>query len=631
MAGANSTSDPASFPDEINVPSVEETGTRQFHCNNYNHNPLGHDAITLLELYPSPPRDPIRCKLVHVNTSDNHRPYEILSCDWQSETRSPHVPISLNGGPFDVPTEVFLALQRVRLDDRPRLLWLDAICSNQQNLNKKGRDAAAADDVDDEIERKRNAQPPSYLRGIHRNATGLLAWIGDTADESHLVFEHLDKCRREHRHINWCRYRGETLDAFRRLCRRPWFYRAHSAPELALTDNATILCGCHQAEWPDFVKCTDFLGAGDYYHPLEGPDHRTHLRQLWALSERDRAPLSSVFLVSRHSPARDPRDKVFSALVLDTEVQFDISIDYMQDPAHLFRIFTQQAIESNQTLEALHWLPRSHEKRVTGLPSWVPDYSVVNPIGTLPRVFSPSATYSIHYPTRLLPGFEFRPNDGALVVLGRPVERIGRIGRELRVTAAAGSEEFRAILSEWETLALGLSYKRFPQAIGDAFADTLVADDSADLLVETDDAPYIRKPRPPTSASAEDFHAWYGRRGAGVLKGGDATSSEEDGIAGNDGNHDGDWRVRKYGRRMEMACYGRRFFTTDEGSMGLAPPGAREGDELVFIPGGTYPYVLRARDDNGTYELIGDCFIYDLDVFALLQDHNVETRKFVLV
>ncbi|KAI1476709.1 hypothetical protein K445DRAFT_319236 [Daldinia sp. EC12] len=597
MAAANSTSHLASFSDEI-IPWVEETGT-QFH-----YNPLRDDDIRLLELEPSLPQDPIRCKLLHVNSKENHQ-YEILSCDWQSST-GPHVPISLNGRTFDAPSEVYVALRRVRWEDQPRFLWIDAICINQ-SLNKKNQDT-------DETER--NIQP-SNLRIIYRNATGLLAWIGNSANESHLVFEHLDKCR-EHSHINWCRYRGETAEAFQHLSQRSWFYRAQSAQELALTNKATILCGRYQGEWLDLMKCTDFLGTGDYYHPLEGPDGRSHLHHLWNLSRGNRMPLRNLFLWNRHVPVHDPRDKIFGALILDTDIQLDIPIDYKQDLVHLFKIFTQEVIEKSQTLEVLHWLG-PQKKCIDGLPSWVPDYSIVNPIGTLPRIFSPAATYSIHYPTDLLPGFEFQPNN-ALAVYGRSIEKIGEIGSELGTTVAVGSEEFRSILSEWETLALELSYKRFPLAIIDAFADTLVGDDRTDLLIETDNAPYVRKPRPSTSPSAKEFHAWYGQRGAGVLGEANSASAEN----GND-----DWLLMKYARRMEMTSYGRRFFTTDEGSMGLAPPGARKGDDLVFIPGGKYPFVLRARED-GTYELIGDCFLYDLDVFALLQDENIETRKFVL-
>ncbi|KAI8960752.1 heterokaryon incompatibility protein-domain-containing protein [Daldinia sp. FL1419] len=594
MAATKATSHLASFSDEI-IPWVEETGT-QFH-----YDPLRHDAIRLLELEPSLPQDPIRCKLLHVNSSENHQ-YEILSCDWQSST-GPHVPVSLNGQTFDVPSEVYVALRRVRLEGKSRLLWLEAICINQQ-LNKKDQDV-------DEAERNIEA---SYLRNIYQGATGLLAWIGSAKDNSHLVFEHLDKCR-EHRHINWCHYKGETEEAFNHLSHRSWFYRTQSAQELALTESATILCGRHQGEWPELIKCTDFLGTGDYYHPLEGPDGRTHLYHLRQLSRGNRVPLRNVFLWNRHGRVHDPRDKIFSALVLDTGIRFDIPIDYRQDLVHLFRNFTQRVIETSQTLEVLHWLG-SQKKFIDGLPSWVPDYSIVNPISTLPRIFSASAIYSIHYPTRLLPGFEFRPN-GALVVHGRAIEKVEKIGDELDAKIAVGSKEFHSILSGWENLALGLNYKRFPQAIIDAFADTLIGDDRSDLLVEKDDAPYIRDSRPSTSPSADEFHAWYGQYGTGVLRSAHARDEASN------------WIVQRYVRRMEMTSYGRRFFTTDEGSMGLAPPHAREGDDLVFIPGGKYPFVLRARDD-GTHELIGDCFLYDLDVFALLQNERIQAQEFVL-
>ncbi|KAI0116918.1 heterokaryon incompatibility protein-domain-containing protein [Daldinia grandis] len=597
MAAAKSANHLASFSDEI-IPWVEETGT-QFH-----YDPLRDDAIRLLELEPSLPQDPIRCKLLHVNSNENHQ-YEILSCDWQSST-GPQIPISLNSQTFDVPSEAYVALRRVRFEDRPRFIWLDAICINQK-LNK-------TDQNTDETEW---STQPSYLKHIYQGATGLLVWIGNAKNNSHLVFEHLDKCH-EHRHINWCRYRGETVDAFHNLSHRSWFYRTQSAQELALTTKATILCGCHQGEWPDLMKCTDFLGTGDYYHPLEGPDGRTHLRHLWELSRGNLVPLRNVFLWNRHGRVHDPRDKIFSALVLDTGIQFDIPIDYRQDLVHLFRNFTRKVIEASQTLEILHWLG-SQKKCIDGLPSWVPDYSIVNPIGTLPRIFSASATYSIHYPTLVLPGFEFRL-DGALAIHGRLIEKIEKVGSELGASVAVGSKEFHSILCEWETLALSLSYKRFPQAIIDAFADTLIGDDRTDLLIEKDETPYIRESRPSTSPSANEFHAWYGQYGTGVL--GEASSTRTENEASN-------WLLMKYARRMEMTSYGRKFFITDEGSMGLAPPHAREGDDLVFIPGGKYPFVLRPRGDD-TYELIGDCFLYDLDVFSLLQDENVDTRKFVL-
>lgn len=80
---------------------------------------------------------------------------------------------------------------------------------------------------------------------------------------------------------------------------------------------------------------------------------------------------------------------------------------------------------------------------------------------------------------------------------------------------------------------------------------------------------------------------------------------------------------------MELTCYGRKFFITDRGSMGLAPPRARDGDDIVFFPGGKYPFIVRPKG-NGTYELVGDCFLHDFDVFALFQSENIESQEYIL-
>ena len=65
---------------------------------------------------------------------------------------------------------------------------------------------------------------------------------------------------------------------------------------------------------------------------------------------------------------------------------------------------------------------------------------------------------------------------------------------------------------------------------------------------------------------------------------------------------------------MKKCCYGRSFFTTNNGSMVLANPRAAAGDIIVYFPGGLYPFILRPDGDD-EYSLIGDCFLYDFDEF----------------
>ncbi|KAI1142652.1 heterokaryon incompatibility protein-domain-containing protein [Hypoxylon sp. FL0543] len=591
------------------VPWIEETGT------SFQYTPLStaDDSIRLLELEPAlSPEDPIRCKLIHAKRNRNHQ-YEILSCDWQGVTTA-QVPISLDGRTLDVPSEIWAALQRVRLQEQPRLIWTDAICIDQKFNDR--------DQTSNDTERNYHL---SRLPDIYHGATGLLVWLGSAEDNSDLVFEHLDRCR-THTHINWCLYAGKTSLAFRHLSRRRWFYRAQSAQELALSEKATILCGRHQSTWLDITKCSTFLGTTDYYHPLKGPDSVTHLHHLLELTRNRRVQLRDIFLWIRHCRSDNLRDKVSGTLMMDTDIRHGIPIDYSRGIVQLFQAFTRKIIESTRSLDVLHWLGTT-QKDIRGLPSWVPDYTIVNPVGTLPRIFSQSATYSIHYPFTLLPGLDLRPGN-ILAVQGRFVEKIKKVADELQTDATPGSKSFNSSLRTWEDLALGISNKRFPQAIIDAFCDTLIGNDEDDLAVEDDQPPYVRRSRPIKSKVIDEFSSWYKQYGAGVLREVDPSHTTTS-FDSPEQQERADRHLRWYSHHMETTSYGRRFFITDGGSMGLAPPRARGGDDIVFFPGGKYPFVLRATD-RGDYELVGDCFLYDFDVFALFQDQRATTREFLL-
>lgn len=66
-------------------------------------------------------------------------------------------------------------------------------------------------------------------------------------------------------------------------------------------------------------------------------------------------------------------------------------------------------------------------------------------------------------------------------------------------------------------------------------------------------------------------------------------------------------------------CYGRRFFQTQEGYMGLAPRDTREGDQIAIFLGCLNPVVIRpVHEDNrtlssaSTFEYIGECFVHGL-------------------
>lgn len=555
------------------------------------------DSIRLLEIQPSESTEyPIRCHIMPSHLSSNPQ-YEVLSCEWDSTGKT--IPITINAKTHEIPYDVWRALQRVRMYETPRLIWNDALCINLEDVAERNQQAI-------------------LLKDTFQSARQLLVWLGDAADSSQLVFDHLKDCVAKKK-LNWNHFVGETREAFLKLCQRPWFFRTWSITELAWsTKKTTMMCGEDEHELRDLIRCTFFNSAEDTYHPLHGVDGPSRLCEM--LNWRS---TSSGFLYSTFCTAKDPREKPFAmAKLLGI---FEFPLDYRAEITKVFRIFTQKVIETTKDINILHWL--GTRSRIDGLPSWVPDFSVPISSNMLPRILG-SVSYLIQYPWKFLPGLRFEAN-GALVIKGRFIEKIETIAEELPIETSVipGSERFSAVLHRWELLAVQLhARKRFSQPIPDAFSDTLLAYDKNEQT---------NNKRPHLSIHIGEFASWYEHNGTGVLMDADQAFFSEiviikawiQEIKG-ELSHERDWSY--FARKMELACYGRRFFTTDQGSMGLAPARAGVNDELVFFPGGLYPFVVRRRDD-GTYELIGDCYLYDFDIYRLFESSDAETRDFTLL
>jgi hypothetical protein len=64
-------------------------------------------------------------------------------------------------------------------------------------------------------------------------------------------------------------------------------------------------------------------------------------------------------------------------------------------------------------------------------------------------------------------------------------------------------------------------------------------------------------------------------------------------------------------KAQQQAAYGRRFFTTENGYMGLSPSLARIGDKIVILLGGKTPFILRRLGQKG-YRFIGECYVHGM-------------------
>jgi hypothetical protein len=576
-------------------------------------------TIRVLELEASESADAhIRGRLIPVKVGRNFH-YEALSYVWGDRSRTES--ILLQDKHFRVSHNLWLALRRLRYDNKPRFLWVDALCINQENVQERNQQVA-------------------MMRHIYHMADRVLVWLGEEADDSHLVFDHLKEWQAKcvdytvsdleseipvyhDSHRNPPPYGGKAMDAFVKLCQRPWFFRTWVITEVSVAKDATVICGADSESFELLGRAGGSKFRTAYSSPrgMDGPSRYRTLSSGIGNQSR-RSDIKNLFEYSRFCEASDPKDEVYGLLGLSTQQL--VPINYSLSVAEVYRKFTQAIVEGTCTLRVFHWMGVS--RRRNDLNSWVQDFSVSKPVGVLPRIYR-TWTHSMNFPSRTLPGLQFRSSD--LLIRGRYIESIQEVGPEMKIKDGniSGSDGFSETLREWESLATRLVLrKRFKNAVTNAFLDTLIADDNA-WTVSNGQAPEF-------SWQTANFSAWYERYGTDLLAEADSDYFQEiDFIhswAGKElNNQDGDIGASQYAESMEMVCCGRSFFITDNGSMGLAPPRAKRGDELVYFPGGLYPFVVRRRED-GTYELIGDCFLYAFDVYKLFDDKSREDKEFIL-
>lgn len=101
-------------------------------------------SFRLLILHPSPSRDaPITCSLITGSLKDDIN-YTALSYEWGNPNPPKH--ILVNGKEVSVTPSLHLALTHLR-GHTPGLLWIDALCINQSDIQERGHQVARMRDI----------------------------------------------------------------------------------------------------------------------------------------------------------------------------------------------------------------------------------------------------------------------------------------------------------------------------------------------------------------------------------------------------------------------------------------------------------------------------------------------------
>ncbi|KAL2678849.1 hypothetical protein Neosp_009601 [[Neocosmospora] mangrovei] len=635
------------------------------------------DSFRLISLQPGDLDEPLILRLINTRLQDP-QPYEAVSYVWGDASRQVLVRVVDKNGEeitMGVTPNCYAALQRLRKKDSARTLWIDSICINQSLNAEKNHQLILMSRIYQEATRV-----VVYLGEGTSDTDAAMKYIGEVDDPSdygsgdwHLPSAICDK---------------SSLDIF---FERPWFHRIWVLQEITFAKQAIVVCGSQELDWQNFLtfyqwniinRTVDKLPYSVQYSTSPVSKHGGWI---WYVER-----LFRMLRDTRHCGATDPRDKLYAIIPLlnrdhdqlsieigeslknweydnEDEIQdmqarrqkTQIPVDYsLSEKA----VFTDLAVLLLQTVGLDTLKSVIKQPQISGLPSWVPDWSTTdsnwssqNP----PREMGYDAGFD-GKPDYLFGRSRYRPerlqtwtiseyssaSGGMSAQLHLDVVQVGKI-------AALGDvcniEKNVFPLAQWESLVPSEQYLKSRQPPANLSHQEMVEWDNGPKglspFVRTVSGEDVVYPRVVTEAV--EFIKLYGAE--------NMTKEEEEAKKDNifweesyEKNQLPLKEIFKKGNSYQTQanfilrmCDGKRFFVTDTGFIGLAPERAQVGDVVYVVKGASVPFVFRSISSKGTdagceskagektpyFELVGESFAFGVMTGNIWPDVAKGTEK----
>jgi hypothetical protein len=279
----------------------------------------------------------INCAIdVFQRGSDYCPPYTALSYAWGDVQTT--VPVTLNGQRAYITENLQQALLHLRHIRPNALLWVDALCINQDDATERGHQV-------------------SQMRAIYSDASNVISWLGQGTRETSRLFAFIRKhhyaCTIHGEAAEYCEFTAdrELADGIRYLEERPYWTRIWIIQEIVVASNLEVMCGDESVSWSIFVKFWPLIFE-NHFKKTQGMNRRlgppAHASAILPLISwrRTNIKLSYALELTGLSRASDDRDKVYALLgLVDEGTGQDIVIDYTIPPCRLFMTATQAVIQ----------------------------------------------------------------------------------------------------------------------------------------------------------------------------------------------------------------------------------------------------------------------------------------------
>lgn len=148
-------------------------------------------AFRLLRLLKGDSFEDIQCQLFHTRLHQGEfgMSYEALSYTWDGTERTQR--IKIDGNVIGVIHNLHLAIEHLRSKDKDRILWIDAICINQDNIQERGHQV-------------------QHITTIYKEAEQVIVWLGRATNETNLIMDSIK--RLQEKAINYPYYSWKHSD-----------------------------------------------------------------------------------------------------------------------------------------------------------------------------------------------------------------------------------------------------------------------------------------------------------------------------------------------------------------------------------------------------------------------------------
>ena len=521
-------------------------------------------------------------------------PYEALSYVWAEIPGE--TDIFVDGIQHKITANLGQALHQLRYDDRDRLLWVDAVCINQNHSIERGHQVR-------------------LMGTVYARASGVLIWLGPETEDSVQALCDLESLS-EDKHFRELSFYGQVdtesgawtpapasrVDPLENLMKRSYWSRMWVVQEIVRSRKATLLCGSSSIDWKTCLKVRDNWPkhsrtcCNDECALIEARMRRVMnwLNSSWKKYSSNDTDLLSTLNQTRSLSAKDERDKIFGALGLVDDDPSVLDPDYDAPYDAVFREWTTNMFKVTDTLDSL--LHTNFSLRGDNIPSWVPDWSAYDPSV---RFQAERLEHHRHIYNQFRAGGEFGLgtrffSNGNLLRLGcvhlGTVDAAGdKLVYDRKETLTDDQNQIGAII-EWndvlETWAAVAGLSTDPDSAyvtGEPPAETFWRTLVSGHITEV--GTFLGK-----RISAEDsrrYKVWCQWFTQLVQQPDEKkTAFYKDSLGQNRDLDRFDWTV------MNMN-YGRRMFRIDNGMIGMGSADMVAGDQVVVLCGGRTPFIVR--------------------------------------